>query len=394
MKNRYMMNLFFGVVFLQSLAANFAHPITPTLIKILNLPDYMFGLAFAAMSFTLFLFSPFWGKMRDFFSARLLLLIGSVGYGIGQFLFGVSKTEGSILFARFVSGFFVGAIGVSILIYITEKSPKEKVGENLAHLAIIQALGSSFGYFIGGSVGVYSIPITFYLQVGTLFLCGGLFYFLLEDTEKKEMNTVTVKTLLPEMNPFKSFLDCRSLLTKPLFIILYIILLVTIGTSSFDQSFNYYLKAEFNFSSLYNGVLKAVNGIVTLLLVSTVCLRIIRKGKIAKSSSGILFLSIFSIIGIMFFHQKVIFLSLAILFYTFNAMMNPLLQDLVVKEGAEGKKNMLMGLYNSIKSLGMILGALLAGFLYGYGANTPFILATVCFFMAGITMFFNYKENK
>ena len=46
---------FFAAMTLFNLAANFAHPVTPTVIKNLNLHDYMFGLALAAMLFTNFL---------------------------------------------------------------------------------------------------------------------------------------------------------------------------------------------------------------------------------------------------------------------------------------------------------------------------------------------------
>ena len=36
------------------LVANFAHPVEPTFYKLLELPDYMFGVAFAAMATTVF----------------------------------------------------------------------------------------------------------------------------------------------------------------------------------------------------------------------------------------------------------------------------------------------------------------------------------------------------
>ena len=39
---------FFGAMILFNLAANFAHPMTPTIIQNLGLPDYMFGLMLAA----------------------------------------------------------------------------------------------------------------------------------------------------------------------------------------------------------------------------------------------------------------------------------------------------------------------------------------------------------
>ena len=69
------------------LIANFAHPVEPTYYKMLNLPDYMFGLAFAAMATTIFMFSPFWGKMADRFGPVRTASICFIGYGIGQAYF-------------------------------------------------------------------------------------------------------------------------------------------------------------------------------------------------------------------------------------------------------------------------------------------------------------------
>ena len=66
---------FFAAMTLFNLAANFAHPVTPTVIKNLNLHDYMFGLALAAMLFTNFLMSPFWGKINNYVSSRLTLAV-------------------------------------------------------------------------------------------------------------------------------------------------------------------------------------------------------------------------------------------------------------------------------------------------------------------------------
>ena len=49
MKYKLRFSLFFTAMILFNLAANFAHPVTPTLIQERNLPDYMFGLMLAAM---------------------------------------------------------------------------------------------------------------------------------------------------------------------------------------------------------------------------------------------------------------------------------------------------------------------------------------------------------
>ena len=69
--------LFFLASILFCLGANFAHPITPTVIQNLGLHDYMFGVAYAGMASTNFLFSPFWGKINVYLSSRKTMLINS-----------------------------------------------------------------------------------------------------------------------------------------------------------------------------------------------------------------------------------------------------------------------------------------------------------------------------
>ena len=49
---------FFAAMVVFNLAANFAHPVTPTVIQELHLHDYMFGVALSAMMTVNFLFSP------------------------------------------------------------------------------------------------------------------------------------------------------------------------------------------------------------------------------------------------------------------------------------------------------------------------------------------------
>lgn len=386
MKSKYTMTIFFVITFLHYVSANFAHPITPTLIVNLKLPSYMFGAAFAAMAFTSFLFSPFWGKMREFYPARTLLLVGSLGYAFGQYLFGISHTVTSILLARCVSGFFVGAIAVSTLIYLTEMSEPEKSGENLAKLTIYQSLGGAVGFLVGGSIGLYSISLTFTLQALLIAFCGVLYYFLLEDNTVYSAKRLTAKAFVREINPLKGFLDSKLFMTRSLALLFFVMALVNLGTSAFDQSFNYFIKDQFQFTSIYNGVLKAINGIITLVVNSTVCLWIIRKG-IGKKSAGILLAACTGMIALLFGIENVyLFLSVSIVFFGLNSIALPLLQDSINQSANNSNRNAVMGFYNSVRYLGMIIGALLAGFAYGFGPTVPFFLAAICFTLSAVLL--------
>ena len=156
---------FFAVMFVFNMAANFVHPVTPTIIVDLGLDDAMFGLALAAMMLCNFLFSPFWGKMAGLLSSRKVLLISGFGYAVGQVLFGLARTEVEFLLARMFAGIFVGGCYVAFLTYTANCSPAEKRGKNLAINATVNSVSASFGYCVGGLVGEWNV----YFSVWSLY---------------------------------------------------------------------------------------------------------------------------------------------------------------------------------------------------------------------------------
>ncbi|MBR6810638.1 MAG: MFS transporter, partial [Clostridia bacterium] len=135
---------FFAVMFVFNMAANFVHPVTPTIIVERNLNDYMFGLALAAMMLCNFLFSPFWGKMAGMLGSKTVLLISGAGYAMGQVFFGLAETEMQFLLARMFAGIFVGGCYTAFLTYTVNCSDPKKRGRNLAINATINSVSASF----------------------------------------------------------------------------------------------------------------------------------------------------------------------------------------------------------------------------------------------------------
>ena len=383
----------FAIMMLESLAANFVHPITPTIIKNLALPDYMFGLAFAGMAFTNFLFSPFWGKLSQFVASRKLLMVSCTGYAIGQMMFCLTGSQAGILAARLVSGMFTGGIGVAALVYILDQSSEESQGKNLVVLAAIQSVGAAFGYLIGGVLGVYTIRGTFYLQSATLFLSGIMFFFLLSDNEGRRFEKVPMRTLAKDANPARAFMDSKLFMTRVFAILFAASLFANLGTYAFDQCFNYYLKDQFGFSSAYNGLLKAVVGFITLAANSTLCMWLIRHTKIRRATSLVLTGCAVCVVGIVCFKELVPFILVCLLLFAFNAVYVPLLQFCVAVEATPENNNLVMGFFNAMKSLGMIGGALVAGFLYGAGAKLPFVFAGVCFLTGAVFLVVKVRRS-
>lgn len=383
--------IFFILVAMENMAANFAHPITPTLIKNLALPDYAFGLLFAGMAFTNFLFSPLWAKQVKRLGSKKVLGICCVGYGVGQFLFSIMTTLPTIMLARLTSGFFVGGIMVSFLTYIIHETPQEERGRYLALSATFATVFGAFGYMVGGFLGVYSIPLTFALQSITLASCGVLFYLTLKEDKGEENKPLQI---WKEANPFQAFFDSKKFMTAMFALLFFVVFLTSTASTAYDQCFNYFIKDQFQFNSSYNGMLKAVVGFISLLANTTICIWILRHTDIKKSVIIVLGLGGVFLSGVTFFQEILPFIIMNLLFFAINAIYIPLLQDMCASRSDQDNSNMVMGFYNAMKSLGMISGALFAGFIYESGPKLSFLFAGIFFFVSMICMiFYRYKTK-
>lgn len=386
----YHMQFFFLAIALESLAANFAHPITPTLIQELGLPDYSFGMIYAGMAFTNFLFSPFWAKQISRMGSRKVLGICCVGYGVGQAMFSMMKTLPTIMIARFTSGFFVGGIMVSFLTYIIHKSSMEQRGRYLALSATFTTVFSAFGYLIGGFVGVLSIPMTFALQTSVLVICGILFFVSLLDDQEKETQLINV---WKDANPFKAFIDAKYFMTFTFALLFFAVFLSSSATTAYDQNFNYFIKDQFQFDSSYNGILKAIVGFISLFVNTTICVWLMKKTDVRKSVCYVLGGAGTILILITFMKDIIPFMLCNVIFFAFNAMYIPLLQDLCASDANENNSSMVMGFYNAMKSLGMIAGALFAGYIYTIGPRLSFLFAGIFFLISMLSVIWYYRRH-
>ena len=378
MKYKVRYALFFAGMILFQLAANFAHPVTPTIIQDLRLPDYMFGLMLAAMMFSNFLFSPFWGKINGYISSRRTLLIGCLGYGAAQLMFAYATTQGIILLARILAGVFVGGIFVSFLTYVINTAKPEDQGRYLTYSATIQAVFSAFGYLVGGILGEFSIRATFLLQAGTL-AASGILFRLVCLPDQTESRIMPMGQLLRESNPLRAFLDGGQFMNLAFVLLFSLNALINFANTGFDQVFNYYLKDQLGLTSAYNGLIKAAVGFISFVFNMSLCLWIIRKTDARKSMVALTAFCSAAAVGTLMFPQILPFIFLSVLVYAGYSVSLPVLQDMVACRADPAQKNLVMGFYNATKSLGSIIGSLMAGFLYGWHIRLPFVVVAAVY---------------
>jgi len=370
--------LFFSGMVLFQLASNFAHPVTPTIIQELNLPDYMFGLMLAAMMLSNFLFSPFWGKINGVISSRRTLLICCVGYGLAQLIFAYATTQAVILLARVLAGIFVGGVFVSYLTYVVNIARPEDQARYLTYSATIQAVFSAFGYLIGGLLGEFSIRVTFLLQSASLALAGVMFYAVCLP-DKTVTEKIPGKQLLRDSNPLRAFLDGKQFMTGAFLLLFAVNVLINFGNTGFDQVFNYYLKDQLGFTSSYNGLIKAAVGFISFASNMTLCIWLIRRTDTGISMTVLTACCAAAAVGTLVFPQLGVYLAFSVVLYALYSVSLPVLQNMVAQKADPRQKNLVMGFYNATKSLGSILGSLMAGFLYTLSPRLPFAVVAAAY---------------
>lgn len=387
------MNLFFLILIVFNMAANFAHPVTPSVIKELHLGDYMFGVALGAMLICNFLFSPFWGKLNDYIPSKVTMLICGIGYGVGQVFFGLATSESMIILARMFAGIFTGGAFVSFLTYIVNISTDENRAKNLTISATIQSVAGAFGYFIGGYLGELGIQIVFFVQALTLAIAGILFYFILDD-DRKEKKAIPVQKVIKEANPFIAFKSCGSFLTITFLCLFGVSTLSNLGYTAFEQCFNYYLKDQFALTSSYNGLIKAGIGFISLVANGTICMYLIKKTDVTKSTINVLWICSIAMLMVILLNDLTPFIVVNIIFFAFYAITIPLIQNLISKRAKGETSNLVMGFYNATKSLGGIIGAFVAGGVYAFNPKYPFVFGLFSFVLASILAYVYYRRNK
>jgi len=380
-KRLYIITIIYG------LAANFVHPVTPTLLNQLNFDKFMFGVSFAMMSLTYFIFSPFWGKIMEKVSINKILAFCLPGYALGQFIFCSATNAPILIFARLFAGCFSGGVMVSQMMYLSRNSEVTEKGKNLAINATFAAISSTLGYFFGGVFGNVSITFTFMVQIVCLVLLGGYSFFYLGDEPGN--NTDSFTELIKQSNPIAVFREKEVFANKYITTILIISFFASLASTSYDQSLNYVITDQFDLPPSYNGIVKAITGVLSLVANSLISIKIVRKHNSDKYLATLYFLCSMSIALLLIVTNLYVFLGLGIIFLILNNICQPIMQNLVTK--SPENQGSVIGLFNALRGLGMVLGAIIAGFTYILHDKMPFTVS-LFFFVASAIMLLRNKN--
>ncbi len=361
------------------IASNFIHPVNPTFFTELGLDKHVFGTSYAAMVFAMFIMSPFWGKFGDNKSRKYTLVIGTFFYGVSQILYSFSSTVTHIILARVMSGTFSSAFMVGMLSMLVDISDESNKSERIAKYSALLSIMSSIGFLIGGILGYLPPRLVFRIQAAFMILISVLMMVFIEETNMYSKNQNTSSNIVKNIKTLKK----NNAFTKYALIFTFITLLVYMSHSGLNNAFNYYLKAELNYKPIFNGIWKAIIGISSLVGNLTITMYMIRNLNLKKSLKILMIITTISSFAMMFTTSNIVLIVASYIFFVVLNITFPILQSIALKNTSYGT-GVITGIFSSIKSLGGMLGALLAGLSYAIDSKAPFVIGTISILVAFI----------
>lgn len=374
--------------FITMVAFNMAHPVTPMLINELGLPSYMFGVLFSFMALANFIMSPIWGSLSDQRGRKRFLVLGVVGYGISQIGFGYSTNIVAILIFRLMGGALSVCFVTTAVAYMTDLSRTEERVKYLSYHAASIAIGSSFGALLGGSIGQNNYHYTFLAQGIMCFIISGIILLLVKETVKPSSDKLSI--YFEHLKPSRTFIDFKTVIGS----MIMVMTLMTITTTAYNSTINYYIESVLHMPSTVNGIVMAIAGIIALGMNLLVNPYLGKKFNEYKSIQCTTLLTGVAILIASTTNHIAVSLTFLIIFIAGSSLVVPMQQSIVSKLAKENYGEV-MGIQGSAKALGMIIGSLTAGFIFMIGNRLPFVFAGICALLAyGVITGLNHKQKK
>lgn len=350
---------------------NMAHPVTPLLINALSLPTYMFGVLYSTMAVSHFVMSPIWGSLSDQRGRKRFLVIGVIGYGISQLGFGFIESTPLILMFRITGGAMSVAFITTCVAYVSDISSKEERTKYISYHTATTSIASSVGALMGGFSGNLGYKFAFLTQFILCLLVAGVIYFILDETIDKKPGKIEIYTKhLKKGNKSTS-------LNPTVSIMMIVMTLITIATTSYNSTINYYIESVLNMPTTVNGIVMAFAGVVALIM--NLCINPYLSKKYNEKYTLIVacMVSGISMIVASLFNNILISFMFIMVFVGSSALVTPIQQSIVSKLAKENYGE-IMGIQGSYKAIGMIVGSLASGFIFDIGNKLPFILSGIC----------------
>lgn len=369
--------ILFLTLFTSIVGLSILFPVMGPLGRELGLREREIGMVSSAYALLQLLCAPFWGRASERFGRKPVMMIGTVGFGVGFALLGTAVELGrahvlghdalvaSMVGARAVGGALSSAMLPTAQAYVADVTPPEKRTQGMA------VLGGAFGLavIVGPALGA---------GITTLF---DLVAPIWTSVALAVMNLALIALVLPVVPraaPIARPAGGPSLFRRVAPLLL-VGLVATTATVLVEQTiaFSYedLLHLEHRDTPRWVGGALVAYGVVAVLTQGVLVRRAtLTPRALLLLGTPLLFLSM---IGLTF-ADGLVTLTLSLLLQALGqGLVLPGVSAAISVEARSGEQGPLMGLHGSAQGIGRFLGPLIGPSLYGIDRTFPYALGAV-----------------
>ncbi|MBZ5496198.1 MAG: MFS transporter [Acidobacteriia bacterium] len=361
--------IIFLTVFVDLVGFGIVLPLLPYYAESFGASPFTIGLLSASYSLMQFLFTPIWGRLSDRYGRRPLIMISLAGSCGGFLIFGLAGTLPALFIGRMVAG-IAGAIIPTTQAYIADLTPPEGRAKGMGLIGAAFGLGFILGPAIGGLLAPYGYnkPVLLASALAGLNLVFAYFKLPESLTEvargRAQSRRFNLKTL------------AEALAHPQIAPLLAMYLVVIFAFSNMEATFGLLNEHRYGLTARETGYLFAFIGILMSVMQGVLVGRLVRR----LGERRLIVLGTFTMIfglGLMPFSPNMTAYCLILTAVSFGAgINNPSITGLLSRSCNIDEQGGIMGIAQSMASLGRILGPLWGGYAFkAFGIVSPFVTA-------------------
>lgn len=354
---------------------NFAHPVTPEMLKVKGMANSINGILYSFMSLGMVVGSPYFGKQLSTGKMKKIMITSLVGYAMAQILFGFGNSVFIMALGRFLAGLFSGGWLVSSLEYINHNTSKDNKTKFFAYLMVSNAAAAILGQIVAGELGTkLDYHYVFLVQSFSLIVVA-IFIIFIKIIEEKRETKKGKKT---------DNLKYIQIIIYPLCLMF----LFSLAFTSINSQIGYYFSVNLHKNTLFVGIVNSYINIITFLINLFIINKLYLK---LKNPNIFIFLILLTISGILMINLLNVNILISMTFIISGLVAyKPVLQKISL-EYKEIDSGLALGYLNSVNSIGMVLGSFISGLLYAKSPN--YVIIFILFIGINIIVIACFKKK-
>lgn len=360
-------------------------PVMPVLVQQTGAAPYHFGWLLSIYAFFSFILSPVWGGLSERYGRRPLIMLGTFGYAVSFFLFGIATDHLWLMYvSRILGGCFSGAATSVAMAYVADITSEEDRNKGMGLAGMSIGLGFIIGPAVGGLLSVVHLSFPFFVASALALVITLVVYTSLGETlspeEREQMRQQ------PTASRWQAFTGAL----KYLYVVAFI---GSFGLAGLEATLQYFQMVKIQATPVQIGLILLISGIVGALIQGGLVRRVQSGQELRVIGIGLV-VSALGLVLILFSSNFWTATLFVVIFGAGNTLIRPLVTSLVTKKSSAGH-GISAGLVTSMDNLGRMVGPLVATTLYSANIHLPFLFtAAVTLFSLTLLVLFAHHEKK